>query len=161
MTQLLASYKAYLSLCADAPSINMNSQASPQTSSTCSVPASDFRDLIDCILQLNIVNIRVFSEIALLQWRLEEFAFGSCERRDIATQIVSMASFLERHYRELDTHYGWVLASDHALVSKVLRSYFGENAEIGRSMSRLNAKIADDRSALTLVVDVYGYYLRN
>jgi hypothetical protein len=122
---------------------------------------SDFRDLVECIVQLNLVNIRVFSEILLLQCRVKELSPGSHEQRDIASQIVSMANDLERQYRELDTHYGWVLASDHALVSKVLRFYFGENAEIGRSMSTVNAKVADDRSALTLVVDVYEYYLRS
>jgi hypothetical protein len=122
---------------------------------------SDFRDLVECIIELNNENIRVIGEIALLQWGLKELAPDSCERRDVATQIVSMASDLERQYRELDTHYGWVLASDHALVSKVLRWYFGENAKIGRSMSGVNAKIANDRTALRLVVDVYGYYFRN
>jgi hypothetical protein len=122
---------------------------------------SDFRDLVECIIELNNEGIRVIGEIALLQCGLKELAPDSCERRDVATQIVSMASDLERQYRELDTHYGWVLASDHAHVSKVLRWYFGENAKIGRSMSGVNAKIANDRSALRLVVDVYGYYFRN
>ena len=112
------------------------------------VPPSDFKDLVDCILKLNLASAHIFSELASLQHRLNKISSGPYEQREIATQIVSLGSGLEAQYQELDTHYGWVLASDNALVHKVLQSYFGDNEGAERWLRTVNVEMADRRSAL-------------
>jgi hypothetical protein len=129
----------------------------PCPDSSTEVPApSDFRDLVDCILQLNLASTDAFHELASLQHRPKELAPGSPERREIATRIVSVASGLESQYQELDAHYGWVLASDHALVNEVLRSYFGRNEKAERWLRRMNVEMANCRSSLREIIQRFG-----
>jgi hypothetical protein len=111
------------------------------------VPPSEFRDLVDEIVRVNVASTHVFGELALLQCRIQELALGSREQQGITVRILSMASDLERQYQKLDTHYGWVLASDHAHVSRVLCSYFGED-EAERWLGWVNAEMAESRSTL-------------
>jgi hypothetical protein len=113
-----------------------------------SVPPSDFKDLVDCILKLNVASAHTFRQLASLLHRLNDITSGPHEQREIATQIVSSASGLETQYQELDAHYGWVLASDHALVHNVLRSYFGDNEGAERWLRTVDVEMAGRRSAL-------------
>jgi hypothetical protein len=140
-----------------APPDKMDSLANLETSSTRFSPASDFSDLVDSILQLNVASIQTHTQLIPLRRRHDRLQVpsGSSERRVIAAQIVSMARVLENQYQELDKHYGWVLASDHALVGKVLRSYFGEN-EVGHWLSKVNVHMAKTRSTLREIIVQFG-----
>ena len=121
------------------------------------VPApSDFRDLLDSILQLDAESIRTLDDLISLRRRHDQLPLDSSEQRDIAAQMVSVASDLEDRYQDLDTHYGWVLACDHALVNKVLRSYFGESEKTEYWLITANVIMENTRSTLRAIIAGFG-----
>jgi hypothetical protein len=117
---------------------------------------SDFRDLVDVIIKLDADSIRTLDDLMSLSRRHDRLPPDSSEQRDIAAQMVSMANGLEHQYQELDTHYGWVLASDHALVNKVLRSYLGENERVEYWLITVTVLMENTRSTLRAIVAGFG-----
>lgn len=92
-------------------------------------PRTDFREFIDSIQGTNAVGNR-FLRSTTLQDDPNLVSFTTdvkTARRGVATA----EALLERR-RELDAHYGWVLASDAALVYESMGGKNGQGAEWAR-----------------------------
>ena len=61
-----------------------------------------------------------------------------------------MAADMEKQYQQIDRHYGWVLAIDHALVNEVLRSRFERKFD---GETWLNITIEELKATRRLVVE--------
>jgi len=88
---------------------------------------SDFRDLVEIILRLNTASTSFLKNLG---------SFGDNQRLSSANSNLKYTNYisdtaldLEKQYREHDTHYGWVLASDRLHVNKVLRSFVGKDID--------------------------------
>lgn len=88
---------------------------------------SDFRDLVEIILRLNTASTSFLKNLG---------SFGDNQRLSSANSNLKYTNYisdtaldLEKQYREHDTHYGWVLASDRLHVNKVLRSFVGKDMD--------------------------------
>ena len=88
---------------------------------------SDFRDLVEIILRLDTATTSLLKDLGSFC----DNQRPSCTNPNptINKNISDTALDLERQYREHDTHYGWVLASDRLHVNKVLRSFVGKDMD--------------------------------
>jgi hypothetical protein len=82
------------------------------------LPPSDFKDLLIAILDLEQDTDEFIRQISLLQASFNMAVRRSSAQLRIAEQILGDIDCQEKRYSELDTHYGWVLASDYACVAK-------------------------------------------
>ncbi|KAF3054198.1 hypothetical protein E8E11_012013 [Didymella keratinophila] len=92
-------------------------------------PATDFREFIDSIQGVNAVGTCILASMKPQDDpNLVSFtADGESAKRGIA-----IAEALLERRRELDAHYGWVLASDAALVYQSMGGKSGGGAECAR-----------------------------
>jgi hypothetical protein len=99
------------------------------TDEPCEGPCSEFEELINKICDLKGKGPGCLKEVDSLHQRFLDATLGTAERSDAGERVCNIAADMERQYQQIDTHYGWVLASDHALVNKVLASYFKEETD--------------------------------
>jgi hypothetical protein len=99
------------------------------TDEPCEKPCSEFEDLINKICELEKKGPGCLKEVDPLYQRFMDATPGTAERSNAGQRVWNIAADMEGQCRQIDTHYGWVLASDHALVNKVLSSYFGEETD--------------------------------
>src|SRR4051794_16704387 len=81
---------------------------------------SDFRDLVDTILRLDAASACFLKDLNSLCDSKKSSDVAA--HRDVMKYTLEMATGLERQYSELNTHYGWVVASDYIHVNTVLHS---------------------------------------
>jgi hypothetical protein len=82
------------------------------------LPPSDFRDLLISILDLEQDTDKFIRYISLLQTSFNMADRCSSAQLSIVEQILGDIDCQEKRHSELDTCYGWVLASDNACVAK-------------------------------------------
>ena len=116
---------------------------------------SDFKDLIDVALVLIADSYRCIENSASLS-NLDRGASSQLEKkRAMDQESTRIAKVLIRRHRDLDTHYGWVLASDRTCIGRVIREYCevsrGTEAWFEEMLERLGAT----RVAMDGVVEAY------
>ena len=80
------------------------------------LPPSDFKDLFLAMLRLHADTARCMQNVACLQ---EQIDHGDGEPLcELAGNIRERICLLRRRYKDLDRHYGWVLAGDCLGVAK-------------------------------------------
>jgi hypothetical protein len=84
------------------------------------IPASDFEDLLLAIICLERTAESLIESLSMTKALFD--ITHPIKETQFATSRHYLAAFeaLEKKYQELDTHYGWVLASDYALVGAVV-----------------------------------------
>lgn len=107
---------------------------------------SDFRDLVDTILQLDAASACFLKDLNLLCD--DKIQSSAVANRAVMRYISEMATDLERQYSELNTHYGWVLASDYMHVNGCLRSLFKKDVDGKDWFKEVFERQAATRSAL-------------
>jgi hypothetical protein len=102
------------------------------------LPASDFKDLLMSLQQLEAPTDELLRQVG-----------SSPTSRKGVQELLEQTRCLERRYADIDTHYGWVLASDRALVARVFGSDVVD-AEVGASlwMRRVSKRHRDIKAAL-------------
>lgn len=104
---------------------------------------SDFKDFIDVALVLTADSACFLENSA---------SFSDCDggaslqlepKRKLDEELTNVAKVLLRQHRDLDTHYGWVLASDRACVERAIREHCrvdrGTEAWFEEMLERLRA----------------------
>ena len=117
------------------------------------VPATDFREFIDSILEANTRGKNFIARVTK-----SRFASGpnaTMEQHTVHGDPAALKGLLAMR-RELDAHYGWVLASDTALIYKSMggrsesgavwarhwtRSVFEEYERIGKALRDVKSKL--------------------
>lgn len=92
-------------------------------------PSSEFEGLVKAISELENRIVSYLEELNSLYARFTQTTPGTTEECDTEARMSKMAADMERQYQQIDRHYGWVLAIDHALVNEVLRSRFGRKID--------------------------------
>ncbi|EOA84083.1 uncharacterized protein SETTUDRAFT_33087 [Exserohilum turcica Et28A] len=87
-----------------------------------SVAPSDFKDLLDAALKLHAESTCFLQETRFFSTATKEDLDQSTNKRLLTTHLVKVAKALVKRHEDLNTHYGWVLASDRSCVDKALRS---------------------------------------
>jgi len=90
---------------------------------------SEFGDLVNMITELKEKVTGCLEEVDALCHRFTEATPGTAEERQSVERVREIVADMERRYQEIDTHYGWVLASDRELRDEVLYSYFGKRLD--------------------------------
>jgi hypothetical protein len=85
---------------------------------------SEFEDLVNAISDLKSKIISSLEELHSLYDNFRQATPGTKEERGAVTEMSKIGTDMERQYQQIDSHYGWVLASDQTLVNEVLRSRF-------------------------------------
>jgi len=88
--------------------------------------SSEFEDLVHKISELKAKILGCFEEVDSLCHRFVEATPGTAEERESVERVREIVADMERRYQEIDTHYGWVLASDREFRDEVLCLYFGK-----------------------------------
>jgi hypothetical protein len=130
--------------------LNRIMQHKSGTDEPCERPCSEFEDLINKICELEEKAKGCLKEIGSLYQRFMDANPGTAERSDAGQRVWNIAADMEGRYQQIDTHYGWVLASDHALVNKVLSSYFGEETDGKVWLRRAIRKLKNIRLSLEM-----------
>jgi hypothetical protein len=91
--------------------------------------SSEFEDLVDTISEIKGKILSCLEELNLLYSQFMQATPGTREEQIAGARISKIAANMQRQVQQIDTHYGWVLASDHALVDEVLRSRFGRTVD--------------------------------
>ena len=92
-------------------------------------PTSNFEDLVNKISEITEKTPGCLEEVDSLCHRFMEATPGTAEERDSIKRVWDIVSDMERRYLEIDTHYGWVLASDRELRDEVLCLFFGKKLD--------------------------------
>lgn len=95
----------------------------------CGESGSEFEDLVDTISEIKGKILSCLEELNLLYSQFMQATPGTIEEQIAGARISKIAANMQRQIQQIDTHYGWVLASDHALVDEVLRSRFGRTVD--------------------------------
>ena len=116
-------------------------------------PATDFREFIDSISEANTRGKNFIARVTK-----SRFASGpnaAMEQHTVRNDLAALGSLLAMR-RELDAHYGWVLASDTALIYKSMggrsesgvvwakhwtRSLFEDYERIGKALRDVKSKL--------------------
>jgi len=91
--------------------------------------SSEFKCLVHKISELKAKILGCLEEVDSLCHRFVEATPGTAEERESVERVREIVADMERRYQEIDTHYGWVLASDRELRDEVLSSYFGKKID--------------------------------
>ncbi|KAF7680294.1 hypothetical protein GT037_001945 [Alternaria burnsii] len=90
----------------------------------CGASGSEFEDLIETISELKGKILSCLEKLNLLCSQFMQATPGTREGQIAGARMSKIAANMQRQIQQIGTHYGWVLASDHALVDEVLRSHF-------------------------------------
>ena len=117
------------------------------------VPATDFREFIDSILEANTRGKNFIARVT--KSRFASGPSATMDQHTVHGDLAALGSLLAMR-RELDAHYGWVLASDTALIYKSMggrsesgavwarhwtRSVFEEYERIGKALRDVKSKL--------------------
>ena len=117
------------------------------------VPATDFREFIDSILEANTRGKNFIARVT--KSRFSSGPSATMDQHTVHGDLAALGSLLAMR-RELDAHYGWVLASDAALVYKSMggrseggavwaqhwtRRVFEEYERIGKALREVKSKL--------------------
>ncbi|KAI4714122.1 hypothetical protein J4E89_001572 [Alternaria sp. Ai002NY15] len=91
--------------------------------------SSEFEELVNKISELKAKIPGCLEEVDSLCHNFVEATPGTAEERDAVERVRKIVADIENRYQEIDTHYGWVLASDRELRDEVLSSYFGKKLD--------------------------------
>jgi len=91
--------------------------------------SSEFEDLVDKISELKRTISGKLEEVDALCHRFMEATPDTAEERESVERVWEIVADMERRYQEIDTHYGWVLASDRELRDEVLCLHFGRKLD--------------------------------
>ena len=91
--------------------------------------SSEFEDLVDKISELKRTISGKLEEVDAICHRFTEATPGTAEERDSVERVREIVADMETQYQEIDTHYGWVSASDRELRDEVLCLYFGKKLD--------------------------------
>jgi len=91
--------------------------------------SSEFEDLVHKISELKAKIPGCLEEVDSLCHRFVEATPGTAEERESVERVREIVADMERRYQEIDTHCGWVLASDRELRDEVLFLYFGKKPD--------------------------------
>ncbi|RAR00740.1 hypothetical protein DDE82_007021 [Stemphylium lycopersici] len=84
---------------------------------------SDFKDLIEAAVILTADSSCFLEKSAPFSNRDGGVSPQLEAKRNLDEELNNVAKALLRRHRDLDTHYGWVLASDRACVERVIQEY--------------------------------------
>lgn len=93
------------------------------------IPATDFREFVDVVLKADTHDNKFIRRMSVA--RPPDTA-SSITRKQCAQHSIVIAENLIHRRREIDAHYGWVLASDAELVYKSI----GGKSEAGPAWAR-------------------------
>lgn len=103
------------------------------------LPPSDFKDLLLALQALETPT----SEL------LQSFAAPRLSYHSAQKLLLEKMRSLERKYTDIDTHYGWVLASDRKSVARMFEQAEMTNAEgVATWMKRVSEQHAEIRDSL-------------
>ena len=120
--------------------------------------ATDFGEFIDSILEANTRGKNFVARIT--ESRFASGPNATMEQHTVRNELAALESLLAMR-RELDAHYGWVLASDTALIYKSMggrsesgavwarhwtRSVFEEYERIGKALRDVKSKLGSVES---------------
>ena len=91
--------------------------------------SSEFEDLVHKINELKRTISGKLEEVDALCHRFMEATPSTAEKHESVKRVLEVVADMETRYQEIDTHYGWVLASDRELRDEVLSSYFGKKID--------------------------------
>jgi hypothetical protein len=118
------------------------------------LPASDFKDLLNSIIRFQ----RAFDQFSVRLLIVEGsfLADDSIMRRDVTIQLLRDVLSLNQQGQEIDAHYGWVLASDIAMVGRAFGPANGHTEEDARAW--LNSMCTEQeriRKSLVELKDIF------
>jgi hypothetical protein len=125
------------------------------------LPPSDFKDLLIAILNLKRDTDEFIRQIPRLQASFNITVRCSFSQLSIAERILGDIDCQEKRYSELDTHYGWVLASDYACVARAF-GRDGVAAEDARTwISNVCRKHGEIKGALRELATGFRNFIRD
>lgn len=124
-------------------------QHNPQACEQYGESSSEFEDLVNAISDLKGRIIGSLEELNSLYGNFAEAAPGTKKEHEAVAKMSTIATDMEMRYQQIDTHYVWVLASDHTLVNKVLCSRFGKEIDGRTWLKRAIKKLKTTRRLLT------------
>jgi hypothetical protein len=118
------------------------------------LPASDFKDLLTSIVHFQTAFDQFSLRLLIVQG--SPLADGSIMRRNVAMQLLRDVLTLSQQGQEIDAHYGWVLASDIAMVSRAFGPANGHTEEDARAwLNNMCTEQGRMRKALDKLKDVF------
>jgi hypothetical protein len=103
------------------------------------LPPSDFKDLL--------LSLRALEEPT--SELLQAFAAPTLPYHSAQKLLLEQTRCLERKYTDIDTHYGWVLASDREFVARMFeRTEMADDEGVATWMKRVSERHAEIRDSL-------------
>lgn len=111
-------------------------------------PGSDFEDLLILIIQITQCTINFLQRFAALEILANRKSLSLEIMLNLVDSFVKEARVLTERYRELNGHYGWVLASDHELASMVINQVVKPHCEPMEWMTQ----VAERQNEITILL---------
>lgn len=120
-------------------------------------PSTDIRDFVDAVLDTNTGSTRLIERVASFR-TTSRTTVVTLEQQNLVRQFLAEFEALKRRRRNLDAHYGWVLASDSELVYRSMggksksgtawarrwiRGIFEEYERLGQALANAEQELAD------------------
>lgn len=144
----------------DTTAANMSTSPTYQAPGVDSFAATDFKDLIDSMQTLETTTKDFIREDHT--WEHTDAApYCSETQWSTVEQRLKIVRRLETEFQELDSHYGWVLASDYALVAKVIAQQAGEGVDARDWMKNVYERHVKTRSELAVLREILCDFVEN
>lgn len=122
--------------------------------------ASDFKDFIDSMQTLYTTSAKFIRDQK--DWEgTSTPSYRSKRQCNTAEQRLDIIKRLEKDFQELDSHYGWVLASDHALVARAIAQQAGIEIDAKGWMKKVYKTYVTTRKELSGLKELLCDYVEH
>jgi len=114
------------------------------------LPPSDFKDLLISLQEVEALTDDLFRHVCIPP-------NSATPRTYTRQQLLTRARTLQQEYADLDTHYGWVLASDRELLARMFEPA-NENGKLNASvwMKNVCERYEETKAELRATIDRLG-----